>query len=259
MPDAGLRTTGRWRHPRANALLLAGNSPAAPAREQSGSQARSSGVTAPFGRGRPGGPMDPSRLVLGIARAALGGGKKKAGKARGILSSSGLLTPASLLGAAGVAWGVWGDAPGEGEQGASIPPPGRRFRLPRTCARGPRPRVAWRRRVPHGAPARGLALRGQGRRRPRTGNEALLAVARAEGPRTRSRRNRAADASPNLRDAPVEPGRALRPRLRSWAATRGLRLQRDTWRTWRAASLTRPTGRPCSRRGPRRRRSRSVS
>ena len=41
--------------------------------------------------------MDPSRLVVGIARPALGGGKRKTGKARGCLSSSGLMTPAGLL------------------------------------------------------------------------------------------------------------------------------------------------------------------
>ena len=41
--------------------------------------------------------MDPSRLVRDIARAALGGGRKGAGKARGFLSSSGLMTPDGLL------------------------------------------------------------------------------------------------------------------------------------------------------------------
>ena len=70
--------------------------------------------------------MDPTRLVLGIARAALGGGKKKAGRSRSFLASSGLLTPAGLLGAAGLAWGAWETLQAKGGAaggGLPVPPP----------------------------------------------------------------------------------------------------------------------------------------
>lgn len=133
--------------------------------------------------------MDPSRLVLGITRAALGGGKKKAGKARGILSSSGLLTPASLLGAAGVAWGVWEtlQAKGGGTGGVSpVPPPPATFPPPpapalavparaSAVAEAPFPTEALRlvRLALSAARADGVLSDGE--------REALLAVARAEG------------------------------------------------------------------------------
>lgn len=123
--------------------------------------------------------MDPSRLVLGIARAALGGGKKKAGKARGFLSSSGLLTPASLLGAAGVAWGVWETLQAKGEGVATIPPPpGPALAAPARAtavAEAPFPPEALRlvRLALSAARADGVLSDGE--------REALLAVARAEG------------------------------------------------------------------------------
>lgn len=136
--------------------------------------------------------MDPSRLVLGIARAALGGGKKRAGKARGFLSSSGLMTPAGLLGAAGLAWGVWEtlQAKGGGQQGippaplnpATIPPPPP---PPPTPALAAPPRAAAAAEVPFPpealrlvrlalSAARADGVLSDGER------EALLAVARAE-------------------------------------------------------------------------------
>ncbi|MBK6406964.1 MAG: DUF533 domain-containing protein [Holophagales bacterium] len=133
--------------------------------------------------------MDPSRLVLGIARAALGGGKKKAGKARGFLSSSGLLTPASLLGAAGVAWGVWETLQAKGGGPGGVlpvpptpptlpPPPGPALAVPARAAavaEAPFPPEALRlvRLALSAARADGVLSDGE--------REALLAVARAEG------------------------------------------------------------------------------
>lgn len=133
--------------------------------------------------------MDPSRLVLDIARTALGGGKKKAGKARGFLSSSGLMTPAGLLGAAGLAWGVWetlqakGGAPGAvppvpPAQPAVPPPPSPALAGPARAAavaEPPLPPEALRlvRLALSAARADGVLSDGE--------REALLAVARAEG------------------------------------------------------------------------------
>jgi len=133
--------------------------------------------------------MDPTRLVLGIARAALGGGKKKAGKARGFLSSSGLMTPAGLLGAAGVAWGVWETLQAKGSGPGGVPPfpaspptipppPAPALAIPASAAavaEAPFPQEALRlvRLALSAARADGILSDGE--------REALLAVARAEG------------------------------------------------------------------------------
>ena len=130
--------------------------------------------------------MDPSRLVLGIARAALGGGRKKAGKARGFLSASGLASPAGLLGAAGLAWGVWETLQAKGAGAARVPPgsptlpppPGPAFAVPvraAAVAEGPFHPEALRlvRLALSAARADGVLSGGE--------REALLAVARAEG------------------------------------------------------------------------------
>ena len=163
--------------------------------------------------------MDPSRLVLDIARAALGGGKKKAGKARGFLSSSGLMTPAGLLGAAGLAWGVWetiqakGVAPGAvppvpPAQPAVPPPPSPALAVPARAAavaEPPLPPEALRlvRLALSAARADGVLSDGE--------REALLAVARAEGAEdaVAAEIARPTPLSEVLRDAPPSSGEEL--------------------------------------------------
>ena len=163
--------------------------------------------------------MDPSRLVLDIARTALGGGKKKAGKARGFLSSSGLMTPASLLGAAGLAWGVWEtlQAKAGGPGGVSPVPP-----TPPTFPPPPAPALA----IPaRGAAVAELALPPEALRLVRLAlsaaradgvlsdgeREALLAVARAEGAEdaVAAEIARPTPLSEVLRDAPPSGGEEL--------------------------------------------------
>ena len=163
--------------------------------------------------------MDPSRLVLDIARTALGGGKKKAGKARGFLSSSGLMTPASLLGAAGLAWGVWEtlQAKAGGPGGVSPVPP-----TPPTFPPPPAPALA----IPaRGAAVAALALPPEALRLVRLAlsaaradgalsdgeREALLAVARAEGAEdaVAAEIARPTPLSEVLRDAPPSGGEEL--------------------------------------------------
>ena len=133
--------------------------------------------------------MDPSRLVLDIARTALGGGKKKSGKARGFLASSGLMTPAGLLGAAGLAWGVWETLQAKGGVPGGVPPvpptpptvpppPAPVLAVPARAAavaEAPLPPEALRlvRLALSAARADGVLSDGE--------REALLAVARAEG------------------------------------------------------------------------------
>ncbi len=163
--------------------------------------------------------MDPSRLVLDIARTALGGGRKKTGKARGFLASSGLMTPAGLIGAAGLAWGVWetlqakGGAPGGGPPAppplATIPPPpGPAFAAPArasSVAEASFPPEALRlvRLALSAARADGVLSDGE--------REALLAVARAEGAEdaVAAEIARPTPLSEILRDAPPSSAEAL--------------------------------------------------
>ena len=157
--------------------------------------------------------MDPSRLVLGIARAALGGGRKKAGKARGFLSSSGLVTPAGLLGAAGLAWGVWGTLQAKGGGPGGLPagaPPPAPFPHPPGAAPAVSPRAAAVEEGPFPPEALRLvrlalsAARADGALS-EPEREALLAVARAEGAdeAVAAEIARPAPLSEILRDAPA--------------------------------------------------------
>jgi len=67
--------------------------------------------------------MDESVLFNGVMRAVLGGRRRRGGRAMGFLGSAGsalLSNPTALLGAAGVAWGIFETLQGNG-QGQTAP------------------------------------------------------------------------------------------------------------------------------------------